>query len=383
MHTVQLIRSLMTGTLAIAVSVPCAAAGQGELIGRVVDMSGAALPGVAVTLESPALAEPFVTITDGVGTYHVTHVPEGRYRVQFDLDGFGPVEVLDVVITPDQRVRLDRALELAGLREVVEVVGQAPPEPPPPPPPARRVVADLQLLPVHAAASVCGPGEVAHDGPPLALIAPHADGGRRLIYAPDDAIRLDRGAAAGLEPGQHLVVRRQFRLGLTEGLHGAPATGEYTAALIQVVEVEAEQAIAAVVYACTEIRSGDYASAFEPTPMWETQPRGVPDLEQTARVIFGEEGQSLGSPRRYMVIDRGGVHGAVPGQRVTLLRPPHRWRHAAAPPPVLGEGIVVAVAPTSARIWIFSSADAVEAGDLAALHRVPTVVSPERLASAR
>ncbi len=353
--------------------------GRGALVGRVVDASGAALPGAIVTLRSPALAEPFVTFTDGVGTYDVSAAPVGPYRLRFELDGFEPAE-RDVAVAGGVVTRVDQTLALATMREVVEVVGHAPPKPPPPPPPAPRVVADLELLPVHAAASVCGPGEARLDVVPVAHVAPHRDGGRHLLYGPEDAIRLDRGSDAGVEAGQHLVVRRRFRVGAI-GAPGIPLVGEYTAALIQVVDVEAGQATAAVVYACSEIRTGDHAAPFEPTPVWKAQPSGVPDHTRVARVIFGDEGQSLGSPRRYMVIDRGALHETTPGQRVTLFRSPDRPRHRDAAP--LGEGIVVAVAATSARIWISSSIDAVEAGDLAVLHTTPAATHAGHLAAAR
>jgi hypothetical protein len=62
-------------------------AGQGgslpaTVIGQVVDESGASLPGVTVTLRSPALQVPQITtVTDDRGEYRVTPLPIGTYTI--------------------------------------------------------------------------------------------------------------------------------------------------------------------------------------------------------------------------------------------------------------------------------------------------------------
>jgi hypothetical protein len=57
--------------------------------GTVTDPSGAALPGVTVTLASPALQVGRATsVTEPDGTYRFSDLPVGTYKVTFELQGF-------------------------------------------------------------------------------------------------------------------------------------------------------------------------------------------------------------------------------------------------------------------------------------------------------
>jgi hypothetical protein len=57
-------------------------AASASIQGRVSDETGAALPGVALALTSPALQVPqLTTTTDANGTYHFRDLPYGLYRI--------------------------------------------------------------------------------------------------------------------------------------------------------------------------------------------------------------------------------------------------------------------------------------------------------------
>src|SRR4029453_13313704 len=58
-------------------------------IGKVIDQSQAALPGVPVTRPPQQTGAVRTVVTDGDGTYTVTNLGPGTYIVQFDLSGFG------------------------------------------------------------------------------------------------------------------------------------------------------------------------------------------------------------------------------------------------------------------------------------------------------
>src|SRR5713101_420607 len=61
----------------------------GSIDGTIKDNTGAALPGVTVTLTSPALQIPqMVTISEGDGAYKFLDLPIGTYRLSYDLAGF-------------------------------------------------------------------------------------------------------------------------------------------------------------------------------------------------------------------------------------------------------------------------------------------------------
>ena len=59
-----------------------------QVFGRVTDTSGAVMPGVTVTLSSPALLEARVAVTSETGTYEFSGLPLGVYAVKFELSGF-------------------------------------------------------------------------------------------------------------------------------------------------------------------------------------------------------------------------------------------------------------------------------------------------------
>jgi len=60
--------------------------------GNVTDESMAALPGVTVTLSSPALQLGQVTdVTNAEGNYRFTQLPLGTYQVRYELSGFQPM----------------------------------------------------------------------------------------------------------------------------------------------------------------------------------------------------------------------------------------------------------------------------------------------------
>ena len=67
----------------------------GTITGRALDASGALLPGVDVSVSSPAMIGGARTaITDEQGTYRFTLLPApGVYRVSFELPGFQTMNI--------------------------------------------------------------------------------------------------------------------------------------------------------------------------------------------------------------------------------------------------------------------------------------------------
>ena len=64
---------------------------ESRILGRVLDQSGAALPGVTVTVTSKSTGAERTAVTDGDGTYTVTNLAPGPYTVRAELAGFQPV----------------------------------------------------------------------------------------------------------------------------------------------------------------------------------------------------------------------------------------------------------------------------------------------------
>jgi hypothetical protein len=217
-------------------------------------------------------------------------------------------------------------------------------------------------MPAHDRDSVCGPAKPTATLESLGTILSRRDAAREL-YATDDEVVVDGGTLDGLEVGQNVAVRRHFRVADAAGV---PITGEHTAGVIQIVAAQEHVSSAVVVYACDEMRKGDFLAPFTPEPVRSPDPIGIPAFAAAARILYADAGQMLGAPRRLMVIDRGRDHGIHAGERVTLFR---RGRGGAAKPSIVGDAVVVAVRSDSATIRVEGVSDVIEAGDWAAPQR--------------
>ena len=118
--------------LGVGAVLPIAASGQGAsalstIHGVVSDDTGGALPGVTVSLSSPALqAKERIIITEGDGSYRFTDLPAGTYRVSFGLTGFRPFIRDELRLTIGFTSRIDVTMAVGAIEETVTVSGQSP-----------------------------------------------------------------------------------------------------------------------------------------------------------------------------------------------------------------------------------------------------------------
>jgi Carboxypeptidase regulatory-like domain len=84
----------------------------GNVYGRVIDEKGAALPGVSVTVETPAGKE--VRITDARGQFSVLGLPPGKkMTLRTELEGFWPVEYTKLVVTAGRNTTVEVTMAAA------------------------------------------------------------------------------------------------------------------------------------------------------------------------------------------------------------------------------------------------------------------------------
>ena len=115
--------------LSMVLVVSAAAAGWAQdavINGKVADPSGAALPGVDVTLAGPALLGGRSVVSDEQGNYRFSLLPPGTYTVRFSLQGFGTVVREGVTLTPGFTSNLSITMGVASVAETVTVVGDSP-----------------------------------------------------------------------------------------------------------------------------------------------------------------------------------------------------------------------------------------------------------------
>ena len=123
----------------------------GSMIGAIEDTSGGVLPGVVLTISSPALIDgEQVTVTDGTGGYRFINLPPGTYTLTVTLDGFATYVEEELRISVGGTIERNVSMELATVAEMITVTGESPVVDP------RRVgVKDnlaleaLETIPVH------------------------------------------------------------------------------------------------------------------------------------------------------------------------------------------------------------------------------------------
>lgn len=120
--------------VAVAVAVVLATAASawaqeqtGVLQGRAVDGSGAALPGVTLTVSGPTiLGGSRSTTTSELGAYRVPAIPIGVYTVTFEITGFQTKVYEDIRVQAGVTFTLDAQLGVATVQETVTVSGASP-----------------------------------------------------------------------------------------------------------------------------------------------------------------------------------------------------------------------------------------------------------------
>ena len=105
-----------------------AAQGVGAIGGNVSDGSGAALPGVTVSLSNPGvIGGDQSTVTDERGAYQFTRlVPGNNYAVKTALQGFRSAVQERIVVNSDTTTRVDLHLEIGAVEESITVSSQSP-----------------------------------------------------------------------------------------------------------------------------------------------------------------------------------------------------------------------------------------------------------------
>jgi hypothetical protein len=97
----------------------------GTIRGTVKDMQELAVPGVTVTVTSPALQGVRSTVTDSQGNYTLALLPAGLYSVKYELQAFSPGQ-RSVELLLGQVSEQNITLRPAGVTETVSVVADVP-----------------------------------------------------------------------------------------------------------------------------------------------------------------------------------------------------------------------------------------------------------------
>ncbi len=97
----------------------------GSISGRVTDSSGAAVPKAAVVLTEESTNTVVKTITGDSGDYTLSYLKPGTYQIEFKAAGFKAHVESGIQLQINQNRRVDPALELGQITEVVQVSASA------------------------------------------------------------------------------------------------------------------------------------------------------------------------------------------------------------------------------------------------------------------
>jgi Carboxypeptidase regulatory-like domain/TonB dependent receptor len=98
----------------------------GNITGKVLDQTGAVLPGVTVTVTNNETQRSTVVVTDSTGAFYATALEPGRYNVKFELSGFIPQEAPNVILLLGTTATVDSSLRVGGVTETVQVLAGTP-----------------------------------------------------------------------------------------------------------------------------------------------------------------------------------------------------------------------------------------------------------------
>ena len=110
--------------VATLTAAPAFAQQTGTIIGRVVDNSGAVLPGVTVEARSDVLPAPRVTTTGANGEYRLPALQPGAYTVTFTLSGMQNV-TMQAEVQLGQETPLNATMNVGGVSEEITVTATA------------------------------------------------------------------------------------------------------------------------------------------------------------------------------------------------------------------------------------------------------------------
>ncbi|PYR97444.1 MAG: hypothetical protein DMG12_24245 [Acidobacteria bacterium] len=96
-----------------------------QVSGTVKDQSGAVLPGVEVTITQTATGLARSIVTNETGSYALTNLPVGPYRIEASLPGFRTFAQTGIVLQVGSNPVINVSLEVGQVAESVEVQADA------------------------------------------------------------------------------------------------------------------------------------------------------------------------------------------------------------------------------------------------------------------
>ena len=183
----------------------------------------------------------------------------------------------------------------------------------------------------------------------------------RLTSYPGSQLLIARSAGDGFEIGQRFISSRlkgdpkDFPRP-SEGWGDLRVTG-----IVRIIAVNEWHALAVVDEACDTIEPGDLLNPFVETRLADSAAMMLkPDFDDRGHILFGTDNRVLLGDGDIVSIDRGKVHGVVPGARFAIYRDKLFNGLALIH---IGEAVVMTVDEYTSKVAITKAMDGIEYGD--------------------
>lgn len=190
------------------------------------------------------------------------------------------------------------------------------------------------------------------------------------LLATEGPVVIGRRPDDGLAVGQRFIVAR-----VKNAPGGFPRPGEGFGDLritgtVTIKALDEVNAMAEIDVACDSIEPGDFLEPYTETVLPASAAAGdvAPDFSDRGNVLFGSDNRALLGNGDVLSIDRGTLHGTVPGARFAI----YRDRRDRMPLFYLGEMVVLSVGEQTSKVVITTTVDGVEPGDVVVPRRVPS-----------
>jgi len=191
----------------------------------------------------------------------------------------------------------------------------------------------------------------------------------RLATAKGGQLIIARHPDDGLAPGQRYITARVPRE-IVRSEDDRLAFGSVrVTGIVTVKATDETNALVDINLACDSIEVGDFLEPYADL----TLPAGAspvevpPDFSDRAKILFGSDSRSLVGHGSITSIDRGTLHGVVPGARFAIYRDAQRGM----PLVHIGEAVVLSTGELSSKVMITKALDGIETHDIAVPRRQP------------
>src|SRR5262245_21403569 len=111
--------------LMLAMSAMSFAQGLTAVTGRILDPTGAVIPGVEITITNAATGAVRTVVSNEQGIYSAAQLPPGTYNIKAELAGFKPKAANNVALPVDQIITVNLPLEVGAVTDIVDVTASA------------------------------------------------------------------------------------------------------------------------------------------------------------------------------------------------------------------------------------------------------------------